>query len=100
MAWMASTRLALARAAWPTSMQKPMRGSRSLMALSTSKGEGKNLSSGPWLWMAILMSYSLTKRLDPLEGLGGGIAGDDDVDAGALGVFELAADVGLVVLGK
>ena len=46
------------------------------------------------------MSYSLTKLLDPLEGLGGWIAGDDDVDAGALGVFELGADVGLVVLGE
>jgi len=30
------------------------------MAFSTSNGDGKFLSSGPWLWIATLMLYSLT----------------------------------------
>ena len=41
-------------------MQRPMRGSMFLTAARTSKGEGKFLSSGPWLWMASLMLYSFT----------------------------------------
>src|ERR1035437_4603661 len=59
-AWMAATTSAPARSEWPRSMERLMRGSRFLMAVRTSKGDGKFLSSGPWLWMASLMLYSLT----------------------------------------
>ena len=41
-------------------MQTPIRSSYFWMASQTSKGEGQTLSSGPWLWMASLMSNSLT----------------------------------------
>ena len=84
-AWMASTTSVPARTQWPTSMQQPMRGSMFLTALRTSSGEWKSLSSGPWLWMAMRMSYSLTNFSMRGRVVGGGVAGDDDVDAGALG---------------
>ena len=91
--WMASTTSVPARTVCPTSMQQPMRGSMPLMSLRTSRGEGQSLSSGPWLWMARLMSYSLTNFSMRGRVSGDGIAGDDDLDAGALDVFEFAADV-------
>ena len=48
------------RAVCPTSTQTPIRSSYFWMASQTSKGEGQTLSSGPWLWMASLISNSLT----------------------------------------
>ena len=44
------------------SMHSPQRGSMFFTTSSTLCGVGKCLSSGPWLWNASLMSYSLTKR--------------------------------------
>ena len=42
----------------------------------------------------------LDELLDPIERFRRRVAGDDDVDAGALAVFELGADVGFVIFGK
>ncbi len=39
-----------------------MRASIVRTCFSTSYGEGKCLSSGPWLWIATLMSYCLANR--------------------------------------
>ncbi len=54
------TTSAPARAAWPMSMHTPMRGSRLPIFARTSDGAGHQGSSVPWLWMAALMSNSLT----------------------------------------
>ena len=80
-------------------MQRPMRGSRFLTAARTSKGDGKFLSSGPWLWMASLMLYSLTNFSRRGRFCVGGRA-DGDGDAGGLEVLEFGTDVVVGVLGE
>jgi len=47
------------RAVWPASSQA-QRASKPRNASSTDCGVGKLLSSCPWLWMAMRMSYSFT----------------------------------------
>ena len=42
----------------------------------------------------------LDEFLDARKSFEGGVAGDDDGDAGAFGIFEFGADVVVFVLGK
>jgi hypothetical protein len=67
-----------------------------LTAARTSKGDGKFLSSGPWLWIASLMLYSLTNfsRRGRFWWVGAQTAMGN---AGGLEVLELGTNIRIVI---
>ena len=79
-------------------MQQPMRGIHILHGVEDVKGRGPEFVFGAVVVDGDADVVFLHEFFDERKGLRRGIAGDNDRDAGALAVFELAADVGIVGL--
>ena len=99
-AWMASTTSVPARAVWPTSMQQPMRGSMFLIELEDVEGRLPELVLRAVVVDGDADVVFLDELLDTRKTRWRWITGDNHIDAGTLGVLELAADVVVLILGE